>query len=145
MGSMRHIGGIATNKVAVRPNDQADTSAAYVTTGSVIIDRANFTSALLAVFVGAATGSPTGIAVDAKVEESADSGMSGAVDVSGAAITQITAANSQAFVDIGDLSGRKRYLRVKYKITLTAGTSPKLGISANLTLGGAVPAKPTHA
>ena len=144
MGSARHVGGIATTKVAVRPNDSADTAAAFVTTGSVIIDRADYTSALLCVAMGAATGGPATNLLDAKVEEGDASNLSDAADVSGAAITQLTAVNTQAFLEL-DLSARKRYLRVKWKATLTGGASPKIGVAAVLTLGGKVNSKPTHA
>src|SRR4051794_14706374 len=122
MGSARHVGGVATTKTAVKPNNVADTAAAFVSTNSVIIDRKDATSALLKVATGATTGGPASVAVDAKVEESDDSGMAGSVDVSGAAIVQIVAAATNKFIEL-DLSGRKRYLRVLYKATLPGGAS----------------------
>lgn len=68
-------------------------------------------------------------AFDAKLQESAD-GATGWTDVSGAAITQQTAHETSASVDV-DLSGTLRYVRVVTDIA--GGTAP---VAATVVLGG---------
>lgn len=144
MGISNHVGGIATMKTAVKAC-AVDTAGAFATTNSVIIDRQDYDSALLKVQLGTVTGAPATVAVDAKLQESADSAMAGATDVTGGAITQLTAVGTAAFVDLPVASARKRYLRVSYKTALTGGATPLAVISAELELGGKVNGKPTHA
>lgn len=116
-------------------------SAASATRNSAAIDRQNYLSAVLVATTGAATGSPTGIAVDAKVQDSAD-GSTGWADYvdptteATAAIAPVTAVNTLGKTNV-NLSGAKRYIRVVETVALTAGTSPTIGIASHVILGGA--------
>ncbi len=94
-----------------------------------------YQSATLHAASGAVTGSPTTQTLDAKLQDSAD-GSTGWADITGAAITQITAANAEAEVDV-DLSGAKRYIRVVEVVAFTGGTTPTLGAQETVVLGGA--------
>lgn len=89
---------------------------------------------------GAETGSPSARTFDAKIQDSAD-GSTGWADyippdqTTVAAVTQITAASSEAEVDV-NLSGAKQYVRVVDTLAFTGGTSPTLGIQTTVVLGG---------
>lgn len=100
-----------------------------------------YNSATLYAASGAETGGPTTRTLDAKIQDSAD-GSTGWADyippgqATVAAITQITAVNSEAEVDI-DLSGAKRYIRVVETVAFTGGASPTLNSQETVILGGA--------
>lgn len=110
------------------------------TINGAAIDRKDFQSCVLHARSGAVSGSPTTVAYDAKLQESAD-GSTGWTDIPGAAISQIAAADTEKHVDV-NLAGAKRYIRVVAVIAFTGGTSPTLGVAATVVLGGAV-VKPT--
>jgi len=96
------------------------------------IDRSDFYSATLFVDVGTASGSPTSLTVDCKLQES-DDGTTFA-DIQGATISQITAANKQAELDI-NLNGRKKYIRAVATVAFSGGTSPTVPVSAVVVQG----------
>jgi hypothetical protein len=98
------------------------------------IDRLGYESAQLHVASGTASGSPDAQTVDAYVQESSDN--SSFTNISGAAITQITADSTQESVDI-DLRAVKRYLKVVTVVAFTNGSSPKLPVASTLWLTGA--------
>jgi len=107
------------------------------TTNGSTIDRDGYLSAVLFVKTGAVTGGPSTIGVDVKLQES-ETGTSNWADITGAAITQIGAANSNARVDVS-LGGARRYLRVVSVVDFGGtGTSPTIGVDATVILGGAV-------
>jgi hypothetical protein len=89
---------------------------------------------------GAATGTPTTQTLDAKIQDSAD-GSTGWADyippdqTTVAAITQITAVNSSAEVDV-NLSGAKAYIRVVETLAFTGGSTPTLGVQTAVVLVG---------
>lgn len=117
----------AINPIAA---DSAKTSAA--------IDTKGYNSGVVVVVNGAATGTPTSYTVDAKVQHSDTSGGS-YTDVSGAAITQITADDKIATIRLDGLGGAsvKRFIKVVVTPALTGGTSPKALIAATVHLGRA--------
>ena len=90
-------------------------------------------SCVLHANAGAATGSPTAQTLDVKIQHS-DDGTSWA-DLTGAAITQITADDAEAEKDV-DLTTAKRYIRTHRTVALTGGTSPTWPVSEILILGG---------
>ena len=108
-------------------------SAAGAVNGAAI-NRQGFESCVLHAGSGAATGSPTTQALDAKLQDSAD-GSTGWADLSGAAITQITAVNSEAHVNV-NLRAAKQFIRVVTTVAFTGGTAPTLGNEAAVVLGG---------
>jgi hypothetical protein len=97
------------------------------------LDRTGFLSAVLALFVGAASGTPTSYTVDCKLQDSADN--SSFTDVTGGSVTQVTADNGTAHVDV-DLSNLRQYVRAVVTVGITGGTSPKVPVSATLVLAG---------
>jgi len=99
------------------------------------IDRMGFQSAVLHGRTGAATGTPTAQTYDLKLQDSAD-GSTGWTDIAGAAITQITAVDSEAEVNV-NLAGAKKYIRAVGTVTLTGGTTPTLQVASAVVLGGA--------
>ncbi len=101
------------------------------------INRLGFDSCVLHTVSGAATGSPTGQTLDAKLQDSADGSTGWADLVPAIAITQIVADDTEEQVD-ADLSGHKKFIRVVQTVTLTAGTSPTLPCASSVVLGGAV-------
>jgi len=93
----------------------------------------NFLSCVLQGAVGTVNGG-TLTTFDVKLQESSDDGASDAyVDVTGAAITQITAADTEGKIDI-DLSGREKFVRAVVTTAVSGGTVP---VSATFTFGGA--------
>ena len=125
----KDIGAFIKAQAGINPQDSA---AATINGGA--IDRQDFDSCVLHAAAGAATGAPTAQTVDAKLQDSPD-GTSGWADIAGAAITQITADNAQAEVDI-DLSGAKRYIRAIVAVGFTGGTTPTIPVAATVVLGG---------
>jgi hypothetical protein len=97
-------------------------------------DRTGFGSCQLHVAVGAASGTPDSFSVAGKLQES-DSESTGYTDISGAAITSITADNGEARVNV-DLSGCKKYIRAVVTPAFVNGTSPKVEVAATIVLGG---------
>jgi len=126
----RNIGQYIALTKAINP-----TNASAGTINGASVDRSGYLSAVLHVACGAASGTPTAQTVDAKIQESADG--SSWSDVSGAAITQITADNSEQELNL-NLSGRKQYIRAVVTVAFTGGTSPAIPVAATLALGGAV-------
>ncbi|QSQ17185.1 hypothetical protein [Myxococcus landrumensis] len=104
------------------------------TRNSAAVDRLGFDSCVLAASTGAATGTPSGMSLAAKLQESAD-GQGGWTDLPGASIESLTAPNGVARVNVR-LSTAKRYVRVVEAVTLAGGTSPTLGASSLLVLCG---------
>lgn len=100
-----------------------------------------FLGGTLIAATGPETGSPTGRTLDAKLQDSAD-GSTGWADyvppgqTTVAAVAQITAVNTLQEVDV-NLEAAKRYIRVVEVVTLTAGSSPKIGAQTTLVLYGA--------
>ena len=113
----------------------AKPTTAAATVNGAFIDRQGYQSCVLAAQAGTATGTPTGQTVDAKLQDSAD-GSTGWGDLTGAAVTQITADDTLEKIDV-DLAVAKRYIRVVQVITLTGGSTPTLPNSSTVTLGGA--------
>lgn len=95
------------------------------------IDTAGYGDGVVVVQVGATTGTPTSFTVDAKVQESAN-GTTGWVDITGAAIAQVTAENKtgEIAVEFAKRGASLRYIRVVLTPALTGGTSPTVGVGA---------------
>jgi hypothetical protein len=131
----RNIGAYIKASKGINP---ANTSAGTV--NGAAIDRAGigggtlFHSCVLHGACGAATGSPSAQTVDNKLQDSAD-GSTGWADITGAALTQLTADNGEAEKDV-DLSSAKRYIRVVNTVGFTGGTSPAIPVAAEVVLGG---------
>ncbi|NIU01091.1 MAG: hypothetical protein GWN01_09250 [Nitrosopumilaceae archaeon] len=130
LGRMRDIGAALKTVLGVSPQNNA---------GSAIngpaIDRTGFESCVLSAMAGSTTGSPTSFTVDAKLQESAD-GSTGWADISGAAISALTAVDTEGDVDI-DLSGVKKFVRAVVTPAFVGGTSPTVDVAATVVLGGA--------
>jgi hypothetical protein len=133
---MRNVGGFIAALTSVLP--QAATAAVNGTA----IDREAHNmplSCLLQVAAGASTGSPSAVAVAAKLQHSPDNSTwtdytpPGASAV--ASITALSAVNTQASVAI-ELSSAFRYIRPVVTPTLTGGTTPTLQVHADIILGG---------
>lgn len=117
----------------LNPADQA-----AGTVNGTAIDRqvhGNPLSCVLIGAVGAASGSPSAQTYDLKIQDSAD-GSTGWADVSGAALTQITADNTLGTKDV-DLSAVKRYVRLVRVVGFTGGTSPAIECGESVVFGGA--------
>ena len=93
-------------------------------------DRTGYGSGVLAVNVGAATGTPDSFTVDMKIRHC------DTVNGSYADFTQMTAAGF-ASVNV-NLLGAKQFVCVKTAVAFVNGTSPKVPIAASFVLGGAV-------
>lgn len=141
----RDVGGAVAQKSLLSPNNQV-AAAAFSLLGTTI-DMANYHSLEIMVDAGATTGGPATIAVDAKLQESADaSSWNDCVVGPGnsnpaVAITQITAASTRRFLRI-DKSPYKRYLRMVFQVVFTGGASPAIGLSCSASLGGGIGQNP---
>ena len=102
-------------------------------------DRTGYGSGVLAVNVGAATGTPDSFTVDMKIRHCDTVNGSYAdftPNTGSAAITQMTAAGF-ASVNV-NLLGAKQFVCVKTAVAFVGGASPKVPIAASFVLGGAV-------
>lgn len=105
------------------------------------IDRAlhqNPLSCVLRTSTGAETGSPTGVSVQSTLQHAPDNSTwtnflyDGTHTAQGAAIT---AASTDQNYPI-DLALAYRYIRVVTVVSFTGGSSPTVGVSAGVILGG---------
>lgn len=115
-------------------NAIATKAAGSETLTSAAIDTLGYASASLFVNAGTATGTPSGKTLNVKVQE-CDTSDGTPADVSGLAITEMTAAGTSKLSF--NLDGRKRYLFVVATVALTGGSSPAWPVSGALILGGA--------
>lgn len=116
---------------ALRPVSQA-----AGTVNGLVIDRKDFEDAMLAVSAGAASGSPSALTVNVKIQTGDAADGSGMADVAGVAITEITAVNTERNLAV-DLLPLKRYVRAVATVGFTGGSSPEILLAAMLTLGNA--------
>lgn len=118
-------------------------------TSEDVINREGFLSAVLGVLVGTPTGTPTGMAVKLTVTESDEEAGSytpaadklipidKALDADGA-ISVDTDAAGAALVDFDlDLVGCKQFVKIKFEIVCTGGSTPSCTATAALALGDA--------
>lgn len=112
---------------------------AAATINGPAIDRMGYGSCVLQVQTGLDTGTPTTRSVIAKIQHSDDGSTNWtdlAVPVGGSfATTAITAVSTNAEVDV-NLAGAKRYIRSVVTIAFTGGTTPTVGVSSTVVLGG---------
>lgn len=101
---------------------------------SAAIDTLGFTSGLVEVQAGAATGTPDSHSIACKVTECATSGGSYA-DVSGATATLSTDGKHAQIRLEGLGTSRLRYLKISLTPAITGGTTPKVLIAATAYLG----------
>lgn len=118
--------------------DPSSASVGSVTTGW--ISAANHERFMALVNTGALGSGGT---VDAKLQQATDSSGTGAKDVSGKSITQITANNKQALIDLRaeelDANGGFAYFR----LSLTVGVAASLASAA--VIGGVAKQNPASA
>jgi Flp pilus assembly protein TadG len=125
---MRSLFASVLDKVSVYPQ------AASAEVDGSAVDTQGYNTAMAIITNGAATGSPTSYTVDAKVQ-TCDTTNGTWADVTGAAITQITADNKSAQIRVDNVTSLKKYLRVMVTPAMTGGTTPKALISARILLG----------
>lgn len=122
---------------AVKNIQAIDPIAVSAAQTSAAIDTKGFNSGAVVIVNGVATGTPTSYTVDAKVQHCDTSGGS-YTDVTGAAITQITADSKIATIRLmGFGTSLKRFIKVVVTPALSGGSSPKALISAAVQLGRA--------
>jgi hypothetical protein len=99
------------------------------------IDTAEYQDAMFVVNVGNTFGTPTSMTINTKIQHSA-TGTGDWSDITGATMTEITSAfvTGELKLDIGK-AGIKRYVRLITVVTLTAGTTPTVGVDAIALLG----------
>lgn len=131
----RDIGAFLLVEVSNKPNAVA--AGTRNSTGFDRTDKNLPESAVLYASSGPVTGAPSAQTLNAKVQHSDDNSVwSDYTPPKGvAAITQVTAANTQAVANV-DLSSAKRYVRVQEVVGFTGGTSPTLGAVSGLVFGG---------
>ena len=111
-----------------------NSGAATIDSASTAVDTKGYHSAMVAVAVGAASGTPDTQSVIFTVQKDTASAFSSATTVS--TFTAITADNGSATVHIPNLgTAQERYLRVKAVIAFTGGSSPAIEVAANVILG----------
>lgn len=141
MYPMTDIGAVVDYEIGLVPQSlDSSPDAGDAGTGIDLSARKFPASGKLIVVTGAATGSPTAIAVNARLQHS-DALASGYEDfVVRDVVIQtpnVDAVNSAAHKNV-DLTGAKRYVRAVVDVDLTAGTSPAIQAAALLVLGGEV-------
>jgi hypothetical protein len=99
------------------------------------VSRVGFNYAVLEVQTGVTTGTPGSFTLDAKLQHSDVIG-SGYVDVTGAAVSTVTAASSRKRKTV-DLRTLKPFVRVVTTAAFVGGTSPTICNVVTLQLAGA--------
>ena len=117
-----------------KANPPVDVDAAGTINGAAI-DRRGYESCVLFAATGDLGGSPSAQSLDAKLQDSAD-GSTDWTDITGAAVTQIVAADTEARVDV-NLIGVRRYIRVVRVAAFTGGITPTFDAATLVVLGGA--------
>lgn len=111
------------------------------TRNSAVIDRFGASgsspakSCVLVAQSGAATGTPTSFSLNAKLQHGALADGSDMADLADAAVTAITAASTQSTKSVS-LEGAKRYIRTVEVTAFVGGTTPTLGATTAVILGG---------
>jgi hypothetical protein len=101
------------------------------------VDTLGYNTAMLVFETGAASGSPSAISIDVRLQESDDNtnwsdAIDNSVTVIGGAVTE---ENHVLLARIEGLGlNRKRYLRVIETTTFTGGTSPAIEVHSNILL-----------
>ena len=113
-------------KIGVKPTDDTGT-----TINGPWIDRKACESLLLKGYTGVATGSPTAQTTDFKLQDADDIAGGGSADVTGGALTQITADDGEETLDL-DARGIKQFIRMVCTTVLTAGSSPRLPLMGTI-------------
>lgn len=116
----------------------AGTSPADVAAGtrnSNAIDTRAYSSLVLVGHVGTAAGSPTSFQADFSLEESAD-GATGWTAVANSATPAGTVPAAVVRKNFDKALLTKAFIRVAEVVTLVGGTSPTLGVSSTVLLGG---------
>jgi hypothetical protein len=133
---MKNIAGYALVASSVAP-----VASAAATINGASIDRSKHNmplSAIMHTATGAETGAPTGVSVQSTLQHAPDNATwtnflyDGSTTAQGAAITAVNTDQNYAV----DLTLAQRYVRVQTVISFTGGTSPTVGLAAQLVLGG---------
>lgn len=128
-----NIGAFIALAIGVTP--RAPTASGTAIKGTAL-DRTGFDSCTLALQTGATSGTPDSFSVAAKLQHSDTTTDGDFTDITGAAVTPITAANAIASVDV-NLAGVKKYIRAVVTPTYVGGTTPSVLLSAAIVEGGA--------
>jgi hypothetical protein len=134
--TQKNIGGMVVSLQSVDP-----VASAAATINGTTIDRQAHSmplSALMHTQTGAETGAPTSVTVQSTLQDSADGTNwanylpDGVNPAQGAAITAISADQNFSV----DLTLARRFLRIVTVIAFVGGTTPTIGVAAELVLGG---------
>jgi len=117
----------------VKPVASLVANQAAATVNGSGIDHVGYDDIELVVATGAVSGAPTSFSVDVKLQESDDN--STFTDITGAAITQIVAANTLNKVKVANAYLKKRYIRTVTVVAFVGGTSPAIPVAAMVLLG----------
>jgi len=131
--SRNNIGAFIDPDIGVTP--RAPTASGTAIKGSAI-DRTGFDSCVLAVFTGAAAGTPDSFSVAGKLQHSDTTTDGDFTDLTDGAITAITAVDTLAEVDV-NLADAKQYIRAVVTPTYVGGTTPSVLLGAVVIKGGA--------
>lgn len=124
---MRDIGNEVKTLTAVQPQNKDDGAV----TGEEV-DRQGFENCVVGFDSGAATGTPSAVAIVCKVQECAESGGSFA-DIAGMTVT-IDDESQHKPLNVA-LAGVKRYIKAIMTVTLTGGSTPTINVGAQIVLG----------
>ncbi|MBN1253986.1 MAG: hypothetical protein JXA50_01765 [Deltaproteobacteria bacterium] len=127
---MRDLGNEVKTLMAVKPQNQSGDGAV---TGEEV-DRLGFENCVIGFNAGAATGTPSAVAIACKLQECATSGGS-FTDISGATVT-IDAESQHKQLNV-KLAGVKRYIKAVMTVAFTGGSSPTIDVGASIVLGNA--------
>jgi hypothetical protein len=108
------------------------------TSATTWISRAGFLSAIIALAVGEASGSPTAQSVKVTVKSADDNSGTGAEnleDINGDDIViELTEDSVNSYADV-DLTGAKEYIGLSVVTAFTAGTTPAIPVNVFAVLG----------
>ena len=116
-------------KVGIIPEDSA-----AATINGPFVDRKDCESLLLKGYAGAETGSPTSKTVDFKLQDADTLAGAGSADVTGGALTTITADDADEKLDI-DARGVKQFVRMVCVVAFVSGSTPTCPVAGTIIFG----------
>jgi len=136
VASERNVGGF----VAVATSVLCQAASAAVNGGGIDREAHNLPlSCILHTVAGAETGSPSGVSLVSKIQDSADGTTYADYIPPGqstvAASTALTAINTENSLAV-ELSSARRWIRAVATPTFTGGTSPTILVAVDIILGG---------
>lgn len=131
----KDIGAWVKAEHTLSPQNSADDT----TTSGASVDKGDALSGVIVGSIGAVTGTPTGISVIFRLQDSPDgtTGWANVLDLAAAIVETAPATAIDTTVELDVLlQPTKQFLRIQSIVDLTAGTTPTVDVGAVLVVAG---------